>query len=278
MRGIKRLMDDRFALVCIGFLFLVLIAGIFAPLFAPHSPYEMNVKEKFSGISWDYPLGTDQLGRCIFSRLLYGIRTTVFLSLLTMVITILIGTVLGMLAGVFRGKMDEIIMRICDVFLSFPSEVMILAIIGMMGPGLLNVVLATIIAKWAWYTRMIRSVVLQYTDQHYIQVAKVAGCGTTHIVRRHILPAATGELSVLATLDAGAVILMISALSFLGLGVQAPMPEWGMMLNEAKNVMVVHPYQMLAPGLAILFVVAAFQFVGDSLQDAWNVKRVSRRR
>lgn len=273
MGVINRLKKDRLAMVCIGFLFVVILAGVFAPMIAPHNPIETNVKEKFAGMSMSYPLGTDQLGRCILSRLLYGIRTTVFTSLLTMAITIIIGTILGVIAGISRGKVDELIMRICDVFLSFPSEVMILAIVGMMGPGLFNVIIASIIAKWAWYTRMIRTIVLKYTDKNYIRFAKVSGCSTGHIVKTHILPGAAGEIAVLATLDTGSVILVISALSFLGLGVQAPTPEWGMMLNEAKNVMIVHPYQMLAPGIAILLVVAAFHFVGDSLQDAFDTKR-----
>ncbi|MEF3353149.1 ABC transporter permease subunit [Paenibacillus sp. GYB006] len=273
MGVINRLKNDRLAMVCIGFLFVVILAGVFAPMLAPHNPIETNVKEKFAGISMSYPLGTDQLGRCILSRLLYGIRTTVFTSLLAMAATIIISTILGVIAGISRGKVDELIMRICDVFLSFPSEVMILAIVGMMGPGLFNVILASIIAKWAWYTRMIRTIVLKYTDKNYIRFAKVSGCSTRHIVKTHILPGAAGEIAVLATLDTGSVILVISALSFLGLGVQAPTPEWGMMLNEAKNVMIVHPYQMLAPGIAILLVVAAFHFVGDSLQDAFDTKR-----
>ncbi|GIP43447.1 ABC transporter permease [Paenibacillus sp. J45TS6] len=273
MGVINRLKNDRLAMICIGFLFVVILAGIFAPMLAPHNPIETNVKEKFAGMSMTYPLGTDQLGRCILSRLLYGIRTTVFTSLLAMAVTIIIGTILGVIAGISRGKVDELIMRICDVFLSFPSEVMILAIVGMMGPGLFNVIIASIIAKWAWYTRMIRTIVLKYTDKNYIRFAKVSGCSTGHIVKTHILPGAAGEIAVLATLDTGSVILVISALSFLGLGVQAPTPEWGMMLNEAKNVMIVHPYQMLAPGIAILLVVAAFHFVGDSLQDAFDTKR-----
>lgn len=270
---LNRLMKDHFAMICIVFLFIVILAGIFAPFIAPHSPTDIHIKEKFAGISKTYPLGTDQLGRCILSRLLFGIRTTVFLSFITMLITILVGTLLGGIAGIFRGKIDEIIMRLCDIFLSFPSEVMILAIIGMMGPGVFNIVIANIIAKWAWYTRLVRSIVMKYTDKNYIRFAKVAGCSRWHIVKKHIMPGTVGEISVLATLDIGSVILTISALSFLGLGVQAPTPEWGMMLNEAKNVMTVHPMQMLPPGIAILLVVAAFNFLGDSLQDAFNTKR-----
>ncbi|WP_399629746.1 nickel/cobalt ABC transporter permease [Sporosarcina sp. SG10008] len=266
----RRLKTDKLAILCLSLLLLVITAGIFAPILAPHNPLEMNILQKYAGVSQTYPLGTDQLGRCILSRLLFGIRTTVFFALVTMCITITIGTLLGIISGFFRGKVDEIIMRFCDIMLSFPSEVMILAIVGVLGPGLLNVVIANILAKWAWYTRMIRSVVIQYIDKDYIRFAKVSGCSTGHIMRKHLLPGVSGEVAVFATLDTGWVVLNISALSFLGLGVQAPTPEWGMMLNEARNVMITHPAHMLAPGLAIVIVVAAFNFLGDSLHSAIN--------
>lgn len=269
----KKLKSDKLAMLCIIILFMILIAGLLAPVISPNSPIEMNVKEKFASMSMKYPFGTDQLGRCLLSRILYGIRTTVFLSIATMAITILIGTILGVIAGFFRGWIDEIIMRICDILLSFPSEVMILSIVGILGPGLFNVIIANIIAKWVWYTRMIRSIVLQYRDKNYIKFARVSGCSTWHIIKKHLIPGIIGEVVVLATLDTGWVILNISALSFLGLGVQAPTPEWGMMLNEAKNIMTTHPTQMLPAGIAILVVVAAFNFLGDSLQAAFDPKK-----
>lgn len=257
---LKRLKSDKLAMICIMVLFTIIIGGILAPLISPNDPVEINIKQKFVSISMKYPFGTDHLGRCVLSRILYGIRTTIIFSIVTMIATIAIGTILGVISGFFRGWLDEIIMRICDVMLSFPSEVMILAIVGILGPGLLNVVIANIIAKWAWYTRMIRSIIIQYVDKNYIKLAKVSGCSMWHIVKKHLIPGIIGEIAVLATLDTGWVILNISALSFLGLGVQAPTPEWGMMLNEAKNIMTTHPTQMLAPGIAILIVVAAFSF------------------
>ena len=268
----KRLKSDRLAVLCMILLLGVVLLGIFAPLIAPHDPLEPNIKFKFADNSLEYPLGTDQLGRCVLSRLLYGIKTTVVLSLLTMGATLFIGTFLGIIAGFSRGKVDEAIMRLCDVLLSFPSEVMILAIVGMLGPGLTNVVIANIAAKWAWYTRMIRSLVMEYTDKNYIRFAKVAGCSSSHIMRKHLLPGVLGDVIVLATLDTGWVILTISSLSFLGLGVQAPTPEWGMMLSEAKNIMTTHPAQMLPPGIAIMVVVAALNFLGDSIRDALDPK------
>ncbi|MDD3683930.1 MAG: ABC transporter permease subunit, partial [Desulfovibrio desulfuricans] len=215
-----------------------------------------------------HPLCTDQLGRDVLSRLIWGGRATLGFSLLTMGITLVIGSGLGIVAGFCRGKVDETIMRFCDVMMSFPSEVLILAIVGMLGPGLGNVVIASVIAKWPWYTRMVRSVVMQYTDVNYVRFARVAGCGMLHIFRRHLLPGALGEIIVLATLDTGAVILSVSALSFLGLGVQPPTAEWGAMLSDAKDIMSMYPQQMLPAGMTILLVVAAFNFLGDSLRDA----------
>jgi nickel transport system permease protein len=266
----QRMKSDKLGLLSLGFVLAVLAAGALAPLLAPHDPLEPDLVNKFAAMGLDYPLGTDHLGRCTFSRLLFGIRTTVLLSLATMAATLAVGTLLGVVAGYRGGWVDETVMRVCDVLLSFPSEVMILAMVGMLGPGLANVILASIVARWAWYTRMIRGAVVQQRSRNHILFARVAGCGSGHILLRHLLPDIAGEVSVLATLDTGWVILSISGLSFLCLGVQAPTPEWGMMLSEAKNIMTTHPSQMLAPGLAILAVVAAFNFLGDSIQAALN--------
>ena len=273
MRFWGRFKKDKLGMLSLLIILIVMIIGILAPIIAPNDPTLVDVKTKLMGISMKYPFGTDQLGRCVFSRIIYGIRTTVFLSLATMIVTITIGTILGVISGFFRGWVDEVIMRICDIMLSFPSEVMILAIVGIMGIGITNIIIANIIAKWAWYTRMIRGVVIQYTEKNYIRFAKVSGCSTFHIIKKHLIPGAMGEIGVLASLDTGWVILNISALSFLGLGVQAPTAEWGMMLSEAKNIMTIYPQQMLPAGLAILLVVASFNFLGDSLQAALNPKQ-----
>ena len=273
-----RLKRDRVALLCMGFLSVVLVLGLLAPILPLSDPTLIDIRDKFARWSWHHPFGTDQLGRDVLSRLIYGIRATVFLSLLTMAITAGLGASIGLAAGFFRNRIDDVLMRICDVMMSFPSEVMILAIVGMMGPGLENVVIANVAAKWPWYARMIRSIVRQHSDKDYIRFAKVAGGSSIRIMMRHLLPGTAGELFVLTTLDTGSVILMISALSFLGLGVQPPTPEWGMMLNEAKEVMTMYPLQMIPAGMAILLVVAAFNFLGDSLRDALDPKYVGRER
>lgn len=273
MKGfLNRFRQDKMAVISAVFLILVILAAVAAPLIAPYDPTAQSIMQKFQGPSAAHLLGTDQLGRDTLSRILYGGRITVLVSLLTMGVTILIGVVLGVIAGYFRGVVDEVIMRLCDVMLSFPSEVLILAIVGVMGAGIFNIVIATIIAKWAWYVRMIRSIVIRFMDKNDIRFARVAGCSAGYIIRKHLIKGAVGEISVLATLDTGAIILNISALSFLGLGVQPPGAEWGMMLNEAKNVLTTNPGQMLAPGIAIFLVVAAFNFLGDGIEHAMNPK------
>lgn len=268
----KKLINNKTALICMFIITTMIILGILAPYIAPFDPNKVRIVRKYAAISSDHWLGCDHLGRDIFSRLLYSIRSTLFLSLLTMIITIIVGSVIGLISGYQRGKLDECIMRLCDIMLSFPSQVMILAIVGVLGVGIENVIIANIVVKWAWYSRMIRSSVIKYSRKNYILFSRAIGAPHSFIICRHLLPNILSELVVLATLDTGWVILNISALSFIGLGVQAPTAEWGLMLSEAKNVMTQHPMQMVFPGIAILIVVAAFNMLGDCLRDILDPK------
>lgn len=269
-----KLLRDPLAIASLSVIVGMIFLGIFAPWIAPHDPIATNLAHKFAPWGGQFPLGSDHLGRCILSRVLFGIRTTLFLALMAMGITLSLGLILGLIAGFFR-KAEEVILRGCDVMLSFPSELMILAIVGMLGAGIGNLILANVIAKVAWYTRMIYSFVLVYREQNYIAFTKATGVPPLRILKTHILPSIFDDIVMLATLDAGWVIMSISALSFLGLGVQAPTPEWGMMLSEAKNVMSVYPLQMLPSGFAILMVVLAFNFLGDSIRDARDAREIS---
>jgi nickel transport system permease protein len=262
------------AVVCLLFIGIITVLGVFAPLFAPNDPLENNILLKFAEPTLAYPLGTDHLGRCILSRMIYGIRPTLFLSLFTMLGTIALGTLMGLLAGYFRGMVDEVIMRIVDVMLSFPSQIMILAIIALLGVDIRNVIIANVFIKWAWYARMIRTNVMKYTEKNYVLFSRSIGSGNGYILSKHMLPSIASETIVLASLDTGWAILNISTLSFLGLGVQAPTPEWGAMLNEAKNVMTTNPVQMIVPGVALMLLIAAFNLLGDCLRDALDPKEV----
>ena len=270
-----RLCKDPLGLASLMILVLLLAAGLLAPLIAPHDPLAVDAAHKFAGCSPEHWLGTDHLGRDLFSRLLFGVRTTLFLALAIMLPTLVLATLLGLTAGLVRGLPGALILRLCDIMLAFPSSVLILAVVGMLGPGAGNILLACLLAKWPWYTRMIATMARQYADRNSVLWARVAGLGTWHLVRRHLLPSVAGELCVLATLDTGAVILLISGLSFLGLGVQPPTPEWGMMLSEARSVLAVAPWQMLPPGIMLLVVVAACSFLGDALRDCLDPRRGS---
>lgn len=270
----KKLKKSKQAIFLLVFLLGIAVLGIIGPWIIPNDPFEAKILAKFEGFSWEYPLGTDYLGRCVFSRLIFGIRPTFYLSLITMSGTLFIGTVMGILAGYSRGFVDEIIMRLVDVMLSFPSQIMIFAIVALLGVNVLNVILATIIIKWAWYARMVRTKVLQYREKNYVLYSRCVGTGQWYILTKHIVPSISSELVILATLDMGWSIINISTLSFLGLGVQAPMPEWGAMLSEAKNVMMTHPLQMFAPAMAIIMVVSAFNMLGDIMRDILDPKEV----
>ena len=204
--------------------------------------------------------------------MLYGIRPTLFLSILTMLGTIGLGLALGVLAGYMRGKIDEVIMRVVDVMLSFPSQIMILAVVALLGVDIQNVILANIFIKWAWYARMIRTAVVKYTGANFVLFSRSIGSGDWYIMTRHMLPCISAELAVLASLDTGWAILNISTLSFLGLGVQAPTPEWGAMLNEARADLMTAPHTAVFAVLAIFLTVLAFNLLGDALRDAFDPK------
>ena len=270
----KRFWQNRAAVFTSALILIVACIGIFAPIIAPNDPYETNIINKFAEYSLQYPLGTDQLGRCVLSRMIYGIRPTLGLATLTMLGTIGIGALLGIMAGYFRGIVEEVIMRVVDVMLSFPSQIMVFAVVALLGINVQNVIIANVFIKWAWYARMIRTGVLQYRDRNFVQFSRCVGMPERFILFRHLLPSITSDLVVLASLDIGWAIINISTLSFLGLGIQAPTPEWGAMLNEAKEVLTSNPVQMIAPGVAIEVLVCCFNLLGDAMRDVLDPKEV----
>lgn len=274
MRILKNLSKDKLAAISLMIIAVTIIVGIFAPLFAPYDPNEVNMSLRYDSPSWEYLLGNDHLGRCILSRIIYGIRPSVLWVLVVLFISVLIGVILGFLAGYFRGKVDAIIMRICDTMLSFPGYVMTLAVIGILGVGLENILIAFALIKWAWFARVIRTSVMQYAELDYVKFSKASGISDTKIICRHIVPVTFSDIAVISSGAIGSMILQISGFSFLGLGIQAPNAEWGMMLNEAREVMFTRPELMLAPGLAIVIVVSAFNFLSDSIQVALDPKLI----
>ena len=273
---VGRLIRNRAAVGTIGLVLIVALIGIFAPFIAPNDPYATDILNKFAGFSWQYPLGTDNLVRCILSRMIYGIRPTLGLAVLTMLGTIGLGALMGLLAGYFRGIVEEVIMRTVDVMLSFPSQIMVFAVVALLGISVQNVILANVFIKWAWYARMIRTGVMQYRDRNFVRFSRCIGTPESFILFRHLVPSIAADLAVLSSLDVGWAIINISTLSFLGLVVQAPTPEWGAMLSEAKNVLTSNPVQMLVPGIAVVILVAAFNLMGDALRDVLDPKEVQK--
>ncbi|AWP27587.1 binding-protein-dependent transport systems inner membrane component [Paenibacillus vortex V453] len=274
MSTLKNLTRDKLASLSLVVIATIVVVGLFAPFFAPHDPNQVDMKLRFAHSSWSYWLGNDHLGRCILSRLIYGIRPSVLWVLATMLASVGVGAIVGFIAGYFRGKTDAFLMRVCDVMLSFPGYVMTLAVVGILGAGLENILIAFVAMKWAWFARVIRTSVLQYTEKDYVKFSKAIGISNRRIILRHIVPVTFSDIAVIASGSMCSMILQISGLSFLGLGIKAPNAEWGMMLNEAREVMFSRPELMLAPGLAIVIAVSAFNFLADGLQVALDPKRM----
>lgn len=219
MNTFKRVMHNKAAFIFILILLAIIVVGIFAPVIAPHDPIETDTSLKYAAPSLEYPLGNDNLGRCVLSRLIHGIRPSILFVMGALLLTLVVGVTLGLIAGFFGGTADAVIMRICDAMLSFPSEVMTLALVGMLGVGMGNILLAYIILKWAWYARMVRSAVMQYRDSNYIQFSKASGSSNFHSIFAHILPSVMSEIIVISSSSISSMILLVSGFSFLGLGI-----------------------------------------------------------
>lgn len=260
-----------FAMSFIFILFLIVIA-IFAPFFAPYDPIEQNLKYRLSPPSFEHFLGTDQFGRDMLSRLIFGIKTSLTTGVIAALLSMVIGVSLGLVAGYFGGIIDDIVMRFTDIVLSFPSIVLTLAIAGVLGPSLINIVIALVVVGWTQYTRVVRGSVLSLKEQDFILAAKVIGSKNTRIIVRHILPNCTGPIIVMMTLSMGVKILSIAGLSFLGLGAQPPTAEWGMMLKQGVTFMGTAPHLTIFPGLSIMLTVLAFNLLGDGLRDLFDPK------
>lgn len=247
---------------------VLVLAAACAPWLAPYDPNLAELKERFLPPSAAHWLGTDHLGRDVFSRLLYGARVSVGALSCILALIIAIGTPLGCLAAFAGGRTESAIMRLCDVFMTFPTFILALFLIGMLGTGLNNVILAIVLTHWAWYARMTRSIVLTLKNREYLLAARVAGSSRLGIMRDHVLPAVLVQLVVLASLDIGHMLLHVSALSFIGLGVTPPTPEWGVMLGDARQYIRTQPQLLFYPGAMIFLTVMLFNMLGDSLRDA----------
>lgn len=248
-------------------LMLLMLAAALAPVLAPYDPLAIDLQNRLVAPSWEHPLGTDHLGRDVLSRLLVGSRASLGAAGFTVLVVTTIGVAMGTLAGFFGGWLDEIIMRLVDTVLAFPSIILALVIAGLLGPGLRNVILGLTLVRWAGCARLVRGLVLSVREREFVMAARSIGANRTRIVTRHVLPSILGGVAVMATLDLGSVLLSMSGLSYIGLGVQLPHPEWGAMVNEAQLHVHAAPWLAVAPGLAIVITVLSANLLGDTLRD-----------
>ncbi len=264
---LRRFLRERTAVGGLIIIVFFVLAAIAAPLVAPHDPTDVDARAILSSPSAEHWLGTDNLGRDLLSRLIYGARWTLGTAFLAAVLVVSIGVLVGLVAGYLGGLIDDILMRLVDVLLAFPSLVLALAIVGVLGPSLRNVMIGMVAIWWVDYARVIRGLTMSMREREFVASARCVGASAPHIILRHLLPNVIPSIIVLATLELGSLMLAISGLSFLGLGAQPPTPEWGTMLNDGRLFFQRSPQLMLYPGLAITLVVIGFNLVGDGLRD-----------
>lgn len=274
--ALHAVLRDRSAVAGLVILGLVTIIALGADIISPYSPTELDPTANLASPSAEHWLGTDNLGRDLFSRLVHGARWTLGAASLAAVGIVLLGVTVGVLAGFFGGIIDDLLMRLVDVLLAFPSMILALAIVGMLGPSLGNVLIGMVAVWWVDYARVVRGLTLKVVQNDYILSAHCCGCGRFRMVLRHILPNVIPSVIVLATLELGALMLAISGLSFLGLGAQPPTPEWGTMLSDGRLFFLNAPQLMMYPGIAITLVVLGCNLLGDGLRDALDPRQRTR--
>ncbi len=253
--------------------FLIVLIAIFAPVITGGvSPSEAVLADALQPPSAEHIFGTDKLGRDIFTRVIYGARTSLTAAFSVVILIFILGTILGVLAGYFGGWVDAVIMRIADLMVSFPGMVFAMAIAGIMGASIKNAVIAVALVSWTKYARLARSLVLKVRNRDYVAAAVVTGSKTSYILRKYMVPNVIPTLVITGATDIGGMMLELAGLSFLGFGAKAPTPEWGLMLNEGRQFIQNASWMMIFPGAAIFIVVVVFNLLGDALRDVLDPK------
>ncbi len=269
---LRHLVRNRAAVVGLiiigGFIFV----SVFAPVFSPHDPLRNVLANRLQTPSWEHPLGTDELGRDLLSRMLYGGRISLNIGVISVLIGMLIGVPIGAISGYFGGKLDIFTQRVIDIMIAFPGILLAIVVVTVLGVGVENVMIATGIASVPVYARLVRGSVLAIKEQSYIAAARAAGLGDARIIFRQILPNCLAPIIVQSTFQIATSILWAAGLGFLGLGAQAPTPEWGAILSNGRAYIRTAHHLTTYPGLAILFMVLGFNLVGDGLRDALDPK------
>jgi len=251
---------------------MILVLSFFAPYFLPYDPLETNAAMMRKAPSIQHLFGTDNMGRDVLSRLLAGARTSIFATIMLVIISFFVGTVVGVICGYYGGALDDLVMRFTDILLSVPQLVLAIAVAGMLGGSLVNTMIAIGITSWTSYARLARSHAMRIRQLPFINACRLTGCSDAHIIITHVVPNLIGPMLVNATLEIGTTMLSIAGLSFLGLGVAPPTPEWGAMVSESRNYLQLAPWAVFAPASAILLTVMLFNYFGESVCDLASSK------
>lgn len=269
----RRYKKSKIALIGLALFVVFLIMTVFADLIVP---YDQAISQNYdlilSGPTVGYPFGTDHMGRDIFARVVHGARNSLLIGLSTCLVGVVLGGVLGAAAGYFGGRVDNIIMRVMDVFMCIPPVLLALAIVAALGASMRNLIIAMIVSITPSFTRLVRSVILTVVDQDFVEAAKSYGCRDSRIIFKYIIPNAMGAIIVNTTMSIASMILTAAGMSFIGMGIVPPAPEWGSMLSEAKNYMRLAPHFAIFPGVTIMLAALCFNLIGDGLRDALDPK------
>lgn len=264
---LRMVRQNKLAVISAAVILLIILAAVFAPVIAPYGYSEQDLVNRLQAPSLKHLLGTDELGRDVFSRLLYGARLSLVIGIFPTAISMIIGIVLGLIAGYYGGKTDYIIMRLCDIVLAFPSLLLAMVVMYTLGSSMMNIFIALALINWASVARVVRSETLSLKEGEYVEAAHSIGVRNAVIMVRHILPNCVPSLIVLFTMNVPSSILSESSLSFLGIGAQPPTASWGLMVTAGKQFLFTQPWISLSPAVAIMIIVLAFNFLGDGLRD-----------
>lgn len=267
-----KLRRNRLAMVGLGVVGLITLAALFAPLLTPYAEDFQDPQALLQGISLAHPMGTDQLGRDLFSRLLYGARVSMAVAIITSLIAMTLGTLLGAFSGYVGGRTDNVLMRFVDVMYSFPDLLLIIIISVVIGQGVVGIILSLSLVSWITVARVVRGEVLAIKQRPFVEAARALGFGRWRILFREILPHAVAPIIITLTFRIPSVILAESTLSFIGLGLQPPASSWGVLASSGWTAMTFYPHLIIFPSLAIFVTILAFNLVGDGLRDAMDVR------
>lgn len=266
-KRIKLSKDYISLFIVLSLIIMIISVSLLAKYIAPHDPYATDLSNVLQAPNKEFLLGTDSLGRCVLSRVLYGGSKSILSALVVVAVSFAMGSVLGTIGGFMGGKVDSFIVSVIDVFLAFPGMILAVAVAGILGAGMINAIIAITIVSWTKYARLSRSEAIKVKSETYIQAAIISGNSKIKIIFKHVLPNIIGTLIITASSDIGVMIMEIAGLSFLGLCSPLPIPEWGSMMNEGRSMLQFAPWVTIAPGIAILITVILFNLLGDNLTE-----------